>query len=164
MALSSEDLQAISQLFNKRFDEIDTKLSQMATKDDIQRLDNRVSTLDDKVSTLDDKVSTLDDKVSTLDDKVSTLDDKVSTLDDKVDATKQELIDRINKLETDVLNTCLGYTDEQNEIITKKLDDIQSTVNTAAKIKTIDNSVYEIINKRFEKVQKEIDEIKLMIS
>ncbi|RHR29548.1 hypothetical protein DWX43_11395 [Clostridium sp. AF19-22AC] len=143
MALSSEDLQAISQLFNKRFDEIDTKLSQMATKDDIQRLDNRVSTLDDKVSTLDDKVS---------------------TLDDKVDATKQELIDRINKLETDVLNTCLGYTDEQNEIITKKLDDIQSTVNTAAKIKTIDNSVYEIINKRFEKVQKEIDEIKLMIS
>ena len=136
MALSSEDLQAISQLFNKRFDEIDTKLSQMATKDDIQRLDNRVSTLDDKVS----------------------------TLDDKVDATKQELIDRINKLETDVLNTCLGYTDEQNEIITKKLDDIQSTVNTAAKIKTIDNSVYEIINKRFEKVQKEIDEIKLMIS
>ena len=115
----------------------------MATKDDIQRLDNRVSTLDDKVSTLDDKVS---------------------TLDDKVDATKQELIDRINKLETDVLNTCLGYTDEQNEIITKKLDDIQSTVNTAAKIKTIDNSVYEIINKRFEKVQKEIDEIKLMIS
>ncbi|WP_346910822.1 hypothetical protein [Faecalicatena orotica] len=150
MALSSEDLQAISQLFNKRFDEIDTKLSQMATKDDIQRLDNRVSTLDDKVSTLDDKVSTLDDKVS--------------TLDDKVDATKQELIDRINKLETDVLNTCLGYTDEQNEIITKKLDDIQSTVNTAAKIKTIDNSVYEIINKRFEKVQKEIDEIKLMIS
>ena len=85
-------------------------------------------------------------------------------LDSKLDATKQDLITRMDTIEQDILNTCLGYTDDQNESIITKLDNIQSTINTAARLKTIDNSVYEIINKRFEYVQKEIDEIMRMIS
>lgn len=102
--------------------------------------------------TIDEKLDFILSNMATKDD-IQRLDDKINSLDKKMDS-----------MEHDILNTCLGYTDEQNETIITKLDNIQSTVNTAAKIKTIDNSVYEIINKRFEKVQKEIDEIKIMIS
>lgn len=117
MALSKEDLLAISQM-------LDAKLSNMATKDDIQRLDN-----------------------------------KVNTLDTKLDATKQDLITRIDALETDILNTCLGYTDDQNETIITKLDNIQSTVNTAAKLKTIDNDLYNLVNKRIDEVVERVERL-----
>lgn len=99
-----------------RLDLILRQLSNMATKDDVQRLDNGISSLDIKAEALDTKAD---------------------TLDNKIDLTKQDLIVHMDKREHDILNTCLGYTDEQNETIITKLDNIQTTLNTAARLKTM---------------------------
>uniref|UniRef100_UPI003217F6CB hypothetical protein n=1 Tax=Faecalicatena orotica TaxID=1544 RepID=UPI003217F6CB len=120
-------------------------------------LDNKVGTLDNKVVDLGNKVETLDNKFVDLDNKVVVLDGKFSTLDNKVDTIKQELIDRMEKMEADILNTCLGYTDDRNEIIMKKLDNIQSTVNTLTRMETIDNDVYKLVNKRIDELAERVE-------
>ena len=120
-------------------------------------LDNKVVALDNKVEVLDNKFVDLDNKVGTLDNKVVVLDGKFSTLDNKVDTIKQELIDRMEKMEADILNTCLGYTDDRNEIIMKKLDNIQSTVNTLTRMETIDNDVYKLVNKRIDELAERVE-------
>lgn len=119
-------------------EKLDYILSNMATKDDIQRLDT---------------------KVDALDTKVNELDNKVNSLDTKIDTTKQDLINRMDKLEHDILNTCLGYTDDQNESIITKLDNIQSTINTAARLKTIDNDLYNLVNKRIDEVVERVERL-----
>ena len=54
------------------------------TKEDLSAISNLLQPLNDKVQDLSDKVQSLDDKVQGLDDKVQGLDDKVQSLDDKV--------------------------------------------------------------------------------
>ena len=134
---------------------LDNKVVALDNK--VEILDNKFVDLDNKIGILDNKVVALDNKVETLDNKVVVLDGKFSTLDNKVDTIKQELIDRMEKMEADILNTCLGYTDDRNEIIMKKLDNIQSTVNTLTRMETIDNDVYKLVNKRIDELAERVE-------
>lgn len=93
------------------------------------------------------------------DKKLKPIENRIDSIDKKVDATKQELITRMDDLEHEILNTCLGYTDEQDESIIKKLDNLQSTVNTATKLKTIDNEVYNLVNKRIDQLAERVDRL-----
>lgn len=61
MALTKDDLQAISELLDVKLDPI---------KKDIVKLQGKVDTLESKVDTLQDKVDTLQDKVDTLQETV----------------------------------------------------------------------------------------------
>lgn len=88
----------------------------------------------------------------------------VKTLNDKIDSTKQELVARMDDMERDILNSCLGYTDEQDETIMKKIDNIQSTVNTATRLKTIDNDLYNLVNKRIDEVVERVEQLEKKIS
>ena len=66
----------------KRFD---AELTKLATKDSVEQLEKRFDALDARVDALDARVDALDAKVTTLDAKVTALDARVTTLDTKVD-------------------------------------------------------------------------------
>lgn len=121
---------------------------------DSQKLDLLLS----KMVLIESTMATKDD-VQRLDDKVNVLDDKVNVLDNKIDNTKQDLILRMDDMQNNILNTCLGYTDEQDESIITKLENIQSTVNTATRLKTIDNDVYNLVNQRIDELTERVDKL-----
>ncbi|MEG0190392.1 MAG: hypothetical protein RR681_04325 [Lachnospiraceae bacterium] len=121
---------------------------------DSQKLDLLLS----KMVLIESTMATKDD-VQRLDDKVNVLDDKVNVLDNKIDNTKQDLILCMDDMQNNILNTCLGYTDAQDESIITKLENIQSTVNTATRLKTIDNDVYNLVNQRIDELTERVDKL-----
>ena len=71
-------------------------------RDDIAKLDNKVSVLDNKVGVLDSKVGVLDSKVSVLDSKVSVLETRVTAHDarfDQIDARFAQVDARLDRIE-----------------------------------------------------------------
>lgn len=85
--------------------------------------------------------------------------DDIKKLDIKIDDNNQDLISRMDNMEHDILNSCLGYTDDQDETIIKKLDNLQATVNTATKLKTIDNDVYNLVNQRIDELTERVNKL-----
>lgn len=97
----------------------------------------------------------------TIDEKLDYIVSNMATKDDirKLDNELHSVDAKIDKMEHDTLNTCLGYTDEQNETIMAKLDNIQTTLNTAARLKTIDNDVYNLVSKRLNEVEERVEQL-----
>ncbi|MEF9942108.1 MAG: hypothetical protein RSA90_06440 [Lachnospiraceae bacterium] len=111
-----------------------------------------------KLDLLLSKMVLIESTMATKDD-VQRLDDKVNVLDNKIDNTKQDLILCMDDMQNNILNTCLGYTDAQDESIITKLENIQSTVNTATRLKTIDNDVYNLVNQRIDELTERVDKL-----
>lgn len=62
------------------------------TRDDLRKLDVKVSGLEDKVDRLEDKVDRLEGKVDQLEGKVIALEIKMNALDGKVDVLQEEVV------------------------------------------------------------------------
>lgn len=79
--------------------------------------------------------------------KFSDMETNIQKLDNKIDETKLDLIDRMDIMKNNILNSCLGHTNDHYESIMEKLDNLQSTVNTLARIDELDERV-----ERLEKI------------
>jgi hypothetical protein len=82
-------------------------IEKLATKEDINRIEAKVSGLDLRMGGLEDKVSSLDLRMSGLEDKVSGLDFRMSGLEDKIEAIETNHFSHLKDFLTELTSILL---------------------------------------------------------
>ena len=120
MALTNEDLLAISQL-------LDVKLKPMDRK--IDRLDERIGSLEDKVEKLDERIGSLEDKVIILEGRAGGVETRMKKVELLLE---NHVLPRLQNIESCYVSTYKRYAEgtEQLEKMQVDIDILKKVVSS----------------------------------
>ena len=161
MALTNEDLLAISQILDVKLKPIDKKLDRL--EDRMTSLEGKVTKLEERMTSLEGKVTKLEDRMTSLEGKVTKLEDRMTSLEGKV--TKLE--GKVTSLEDKVilLDTRVGGVESR----TKKMELLLEN-NALPRLQNIEacyTSTYRRYaegTEQFERIQVDVDILKKIVS
>ena len=133
--LTQQDLQAISHLFDARFDSIDARFDS---------IDARFDSNDQKFDSIDQKFNSIDQKFNSIDQKFDTLE---KSFDEKLDK-------RLRKSESFLLDEIDRYYNLNKSAIynlASKMDTMQQDINILKSRNDI-NNLFEITNRHEERI------------
>lgn len=89
MVLTKEDLQAISHIFDARFDSIDEKFKSIDEK--FESIDRKFESIDRKFESIDRRFESIDRKFESIDKRFDSIDDRLKMIELKQDRTAKKL-------------------------------------------------------------------------
>ena len=138
MALTKEDLLAISQIFSEQIKPLDEKLTKIeermtALEERVSRLEERMTALEERVTRLEERMAALEERVTVLEGRVSHLEECVINLEGR--ATRMELLmenDMLPRLQN--IEACYTSTYKRYAHGTDQIETMQEDINTLKKV------------------------------
>ena len=124
MALTKEDLLAISQIFSEQIKPLDEKLT---------KIEERMTALEERVTRLEERMAVLEERVTVLEGRVSHLEECVINLEGR--ATRMELLmenDMLPRLQN--IEACYTSTYKRYAHGTDQIETMQEDINTLKKV------------------------------
>ncbi len=111
MALTNDDLYAISQLLDNKLTPIHHRLD---------KLEGRLDNIDDRLGSIDDRLGSIDDRLGGIDDRLDKIDDRLDITAMKQNLTSKKLDDLkldVNIAERDIRRDIHKLNDEMETIV-----------------------------------------------
>lgn len=131
MALTKEDLLAISQIFSEQIKPLDEKLTKIEER--MTALEERVTRLEERMAALEERMTALEERVTVLEGRVSHLEECVINLEGR--ATRMELLmenDMLPRLQN--IEACYTSTYKRYAHGTDQIETMQEDINTLKKV------------------------------
>ncbi len=121
-------------------------LKNLATKDDIARLEERMDRLEERMDRLEDRMDKLEDRMDRLEDRMDKLEDRMDKLEDRMD----RLEDRMDKLEDrmDKLEDHMDKLEDHMDKLEDRIDRLEGYVHEEFLL--IENEMMPKINAMYE--------------
>ena len=109
MALSNEDLLAISRLLDTKFD---AKLQPIENQ--MKRMENRMEKIENQVIRIENRVTGIENQVISIENQVTSIENRVTRIE--VDLLENNVIPRLNTIESCYTDTYNRYKDNADKM------------------------------------------------
>ncbi|MBD5493931.1 MAG: hypothetical protein HDR12_06015 [Lachnospiraceae bacterium] len=123
MALSNEDLLAISRLLDTKFDAklqpIENQMKRMENRmekieNQVIRIENRVTGIENQVISIENRVTGIENQVISIENQVTSIENRVTRIE--VDLLENNVIPRLNTIESCYTDTYNRYKDNADKM------------------------------------------------
>ena len=149
--LDANDLKAIEALFDKKFEKIDNRLD---------GIDNRLDGIDTRLDAMDGRLDAMDGRLDAMDGRLDTMDGCIKKMEKRL---LKEMDKRIQASEN-LLLTELARERKYLELRIDKLSNRIEQLEQHSRIVKHDENMTELILKKIEELQNEIERLKLKIA